>query len=92
MPVHWIVERVVALWGGVAGWTLDGSDHVHEAARLQLNIARARVQLGWQPRWNLGQTLERVVDWHRGWLQGRDPRRLCHDQISDYSSPRAAKA
>jgi CDP-glucose 4,6-dehydratase len=83
-PVHWIVEQLVARWGGSARWQLDGGAHPHEAHYLKLDISKARARLGWQPRWRLDEALARVVDWHRAWLAGQDVRALCLQQIEQY--------
>jgi CDP-glucose 4,6-dehydratase len=85
-PVQWIVERLVQQWGGNAGWQLDGSRHPHEANNLKLDIAKARVRLGWQPRWRLGEALEHIVTWQRAWLDGEDVRALCLRQIDQYTA------
>jgi len=84
-PVQWIVERMVAQWGGEATWQLDGGAHPHEAHYLKLDISKARSRLAWQPRWNLEQALERIVAWHRAWLSAEDMQRLCLAQIEEFN-------
>ncbi|WP_397534527.1 CDP-glucose 4,6-dehydratase [Roseateles sp.] len=85
-PVQWIVEHLVAQWGRGAGWTLSEGEHPHEANYLKLDISKARHGLSWEPRWNLGQALERIVEWHQAWLTGQDMQALCLQQITTYSS------
>jgi CDP-glucose 4,6-dehydratase len=86
-PVQWIVERMVAQWGGEATWQLDGGTHPHEAHYLKLDISKASSRLEWQPRWNLEQALERITAWHRAWLSGQDMQRLCLAQIAEFNHP-----
>jgi CDP-glucose 4,6-dehydratase len=83
-PVQWIVEQMVAAWGDGAGWTLDEASHPHEANYLKLDISKAAARLNWHPRWDLASALERIVTWHRGWLNGEDVRSLCLAQINEY--------
>lgn len=83
-PVGWIVERLVAQWGGDASWRLDGGEHPHEAHYLKLDTSKAASRLGWQPRWNLAQALEQTVAWQRAWLSGADMRQASLDQIAAY--------
>jgi len=84
-PVQWIVEQLVAQWGGDARWTLDGGQHPHEAHYLKLDISKARARLGWQPCWRLSDALRHIVRWHQGWLAGEDVRALCLQQIDQYT-------
>jgi len=84
-PVHWIVERLVERWGEGARWQLDGGTHPHEAHYLKLDISKARARLGWQPRWRLGEALDRIVAWHQAWRAGADVRALCLEQIDQYT-------
>lgn len=84
-PVQWIVEQLVRRWGQGAGWRREGGEHPHEANWLKLDTSKARQRLGWHPRWPLATALEHTVGWHRAWLQGQDMKRVCLDQIAQYS-------
>lgn len=84
-PVQWVVERVAGLWGAGAGWQRDGGEHPHEAHYLKLDISKARVRLGWQPRWRLARALKEVVAWQRAWLAQEDMRAVCLQQITSYT-------
>jgi CDP-glucose 4,6-dehydratase len=85
-PVQWIVEQMTSKWGGEASWTLDNGDHPHEANYLKLDISKAKSQLDWKPVWNLDQALEKIVDWHKAWLEGSNMRTLCEQQITAHQS------
>ena len=86
-PVQWIVEQLADRWGQGARWQLDGGPHPHEARFLKLDIAKARMRLGWEPRWHLADALQRIVAWQHAWLAGDDVRALCLAQIDDYVRP-----
>jgi len=83
-PVQWIVERMVAGWGDNARWQRDGLDHPHEAGYLKLDISKASAFLNWRPRWALSVALEKIIEWHRGWLAGNDPKEICLAQIEAF--------
>ena len=83
-PVQWIVEHMVNQWGNGASWQLDGGTHPHEATYLKLDTSKAKVRLGWQPRWTLDTALERITNWHLAWLRHEDMKQLCLSQIYQY--------
>jgi CDP-glucose 4,6-dehydratase len=87
-PVQWIVDRMIASWGEDARWERDEGLHPHEARYLKLDIAKARERLGWEPRWPLAESLERIVQWQRAWLAGGDMRDHCRREIEDYHAAR----
>ncbi|MCB1845094.1 MAG: hypothetical protein KDI09_19165, partial [Halioglobus sp.] len=88
-PVSWITEQMSAMWGEGARWEiLNDSKQPHEATYLKLDISRARAFLNWSPTWTLQQTLHRIVQWQRGWLNHSDTRQLCLDEITAFCASR----
>jgi len=85
-PVNWIVERLTTLWGAGAQWQLDRNPQPHEANFLKLDCSKARSRLGWYPRWDLGEAIVRIVDWHKAHLAGLDMRQFTLSQISAFQS------
>ena len=85
-PVEWIIERMTHEWGAGASWLLDGQDHPHEATYLKLDCSKARGQLGWHPRWDIGQTIAKIVEWHKACDQGADMRAMTLAQITTYQN------
>jgi CDP-glucose 4,6-dehydratase len=79
--VRWILERLERLWGGAFNWELDGGVNPPEAGWLELDSSKAQQHLGWHPEWDLGQALERVVQWHEAQRRGEDMRKLSLAQI-----------
>ncbi|MEN0039886.1 MAG: CDP-glucose 4,6-dehydratase [Pseudomonadota bacterium] len=84
LPVEYIADRLVALWGGDAGWFLTEGAHPHEAMALNVDATKARYRLGWQPRLDLDTALQWTVDWQRGLDGGRSAADLCAEQIARY--------
>ena len=82
--VRWILERLERLWGGAFSWELDGGENPPEAGRLELDSNKAQRHLGWHPQWDLGQALERVVQWHEAQRRGEDMRGVSLSQIERF--------
>ena len=82
--VLWIVECLTRIWGEGASWALDGGDHPHEAHYLKLDCSKAKARLGWHPKWELAQTVEKIVEWHKAMEQGEDMKTKTLDQISQF--------
>jgi CDP-glucose 4,6-dehydratase len=82
-PVDWILDKMVSSWGG-ANWVLDSDAHPHEAGYLKLDISKANAKLKWAPVWRLEQTLEKIIKWHRAWLNEDDMMSICRNEINEY--------
>ena len=82
-PVDWILDRMINKWPN-SSWVLDQDSNPHETNFLQLDILKAKSKLGWRPVWGLGHTLEKIVDWHRAWLNKEDMQDLCLLEIEEY--------
>lgn len=85
-PVKWIIERITQAWGQGAPWKLDSVPQPHEATYLKLDWSKARARLDWHPRWNIGQTIEKIVEWHKACDQGADMRQMTLAQIDIYQN------
>ena len=85
-PVHWIIERLSELWGEEIPWTHDGGSHPYEMLYLRLDSSKARVRLGWTPRWDLEQALASIVSWYKAFQAGEDLRELSLHQIQEFAS------
>ena len=89
-PVRWIVEKFQDYWGERLVWELDGGDKPHEAKLLTLDSMKARMMLGWQPRWTLDLALRAVVDWQRAYERGESLREVALRQIVSYETANTA--
>lgn len=83
--VEWILNRMVDRWGEGAKWVLDEDNHPHEANFLKLDCSKARTQLKWEPKWNLDQTLDLIIKWHKNWRDGKDMNDMCIQEIENYN-------
>lgn len=71
-------------WGENAVWEHTGGDGPHEAAVLRLNCSKIQSELGWQPRWDIGQAVRETVLWTKAWLSGQDITAFMEDQIQRF--------
>ena len=83
-PVDWILDKMISKWPN-SSWELDQNSNPHEADFLKLDIAKAESKLGWQPVWGLSHTLEKIIDWHRAWLDKEDMQAICLSEIEEYT-------
>lgn len=84
-PVSWIADRLTAQWGQGAKWISNENPGVHEAHQLRLDCTKARLRLGWKPRWNLDTALARIVEWQRAYLNSADMRAATLGQIEAFA-------
>jgi CDP-glucose 4,6-dehydratase len=90
-PVHWIIERLSELWGTQIPWTHDGGSHPYETMYLRLDSSKARVRLGWLPRWDLDQALTSIVAWYKAFQAGEDMHAVSLGQIREFAETPPAR-
>ena len=83
--VRWIVERLVAASPG-ATWECEQEPQPHEAHYLKLDSSKARARLGWKPEWGLETALDKTLEWHADWRQGKDMRVVSLAQIAAHTA------
>ena len=83
-PVDWILDKMILKWPN-SSWKLDSNSSPHEAGFLKLDIAKAKAKLGWNPVWELSHTLEKIIGWHRAWLDKEDMQAMCLAEIKEYT-------
>lgn len=81
--VGWILDRLSACIPELC-WQYDSTPQPHEANYLKLDSSKARVRLGWAPRWRLDKVLDMTIAWHRAWRKGDDMRAESLAQIAEY--------
>lgn len=85
-PVNWILDQMVSTWGEGASWELDKNNNPHEANFLKLDCSKAATRLNWQPKWNLGYTLDLIVNWHQDWRTDKNMNEQCLQEIASYNN------
>jgi CDP-glucose 4,6-dehydratase len=83
-PVHWLADKMVELWGGDSSWATDGGRLLAEANSLTLNCSKAIKQLGWEPKYDLGSTLENTIEWYKAFGNKQEMIKYTIEQIHSY--------
>lgn len=78
-----LTETLVTLWGGEATWLQDESAQPYESRSLTIDSQIARRQLGWSPRWNFDQAMERTISWYKAYYDNADVKKLTIDQMNE---------
>ena len=84
VPVRVIADEIASRWAGAASWSHDTRFQPYEARLLEVDSAKARTLLGWQPRWRLAQALDRTIDWYKAFYAGHDMHDFTQRQIDEY--------
>ncbi|MBL4576917.1 MAG: CDP-glucose 4,6-dehydratase, partial [Flavobacteriales bacterium] len=82
LSVEALVKIALARWGSGDYEKPDSSGEPHEAGLLQLDIAKAMLELDWHPKLNSEEAIERTVDWYKN--AEADPLGYCEQQIQSY--------
>jgi len=79
-----VAEHLIARLGGRFIEVDVGLATQPEATLLQLNCDKAHQMLGWRPRWNVDQALDRTAAWYQEVQQGRAASEVTWEQICEY--------
>lgn len=82
--VRELVELAREMFGGGAVSYGDGRSGHHEAGWLALEVAKARADLGFRPKWNFYETVDRTISWYRQQSLGVNACDLCVAEIEAY--------
>jgi CDP-glucose 4,6-dehydratase len=82
--VEWLVQTICKYWGDGAGYEIDNSSHMHESNYLKLDCSKAKTLLNWHPKWSINEALEKTIDWTKAYLEKKDMREICFQQIENY--------
>jgi CDP-glucose 4,6-dehydratase len=81
-----VISAMVEKWGEGAQWHHDTSVQPHEAGLLKLDCTKAKQLLNWYPKWKLDITIEKIIHWHKEWMNGKDAKALCVQEIKDFTT------
>jgi CDP-glucose 4,6-dehydratase len=81
-----LASQLVAIWGNRASWSASEQIGPHEANLLSLDCTKARQKLMWRPRWEIGETLDKIVQWQSAYLRGADMHDFTLSQIGEYQA------
>jgi len=85
MTVEEILLKSLELWGS-GNYKIIPENFLKEAAFLKLDISKAKEKLGWQPVYNINQSLEKTISWYKNYyFQGADMFEFTKSQIEEYT-------
>ncbi len=80
-----LVDLFIKYWGeGTKRVDRCDENYLHEASFLKLDCSRLKSVFGWKSHWNLEVAVEKVIEWTKIWLDGKDVRSVMDNQILDY--------
>lgn len=79
-----LANAAVAAWGTTIKIDLDLAENFHEAQTLGLDSTKAKMAIGWEPKWNFEKTVSKTVEWYKCRLNGQDPYELCLANLKTY--------
>ncbi len=79
-----LVDLFVSKWGEGAKWINKYDGGPHEANFLKLDCSKLKSTFGWNPRWNLSEAMEKIVEWTRVWLNNGDVSACMDNQIIEF--------
>ncbi len=81
--VSWIADYLCSNLPN-ASWRHIETPQPHESGLLKLDSSKAKLYLGWSPKWNIEGTLDKTIEWHKAWKQGKCMTDFSIAQIEDY--------
>lgn len=79
-----LVDMFCEKWGEGMKWIDQYDGGPHEANFLKLDCTKLKDTFGWNPRWNLGDAMDKVVEWSKEYFNGGDLRAMMDKQIKEY--------
>ncbi len=79
-----LVDLFVKHWGDGLKWVNQHDGGPHEANFLKLDCSKLKATFGWKPHWNLDTAIEKVVEWSKCWIEGKDVRACMDREIKEF--------
>jgi CDP-glucose 4,6-dehydratase len=85
IPVKEMVHLLYNTLGEQRGFEITNGNQLHEANLLKLDCSKAKKILGWAPRWNIKEAINRVAEWTIAYQNQENLKEMCMSQIDDYN-------
>ena len=83
--VEYIVKELCSLWQNNAKWQIaPDTAKLHEAHYLKLDCSKANLLLDWHAKWNINDTLNKIVAWYQVYTAKGDLYSETINQINQY--------
>lgn len=84
--VEWIVDYVKNNSKYPISIEPNSNKTPHESQHLTLDSSKARTKLGWNPNWNIEQSINKSMDWYEAYLNSGNLKIKTLNQIKEYQS------
>ncbi|WP_286334760.1 CDP-glucose 4,6-dehydratase [Bacteroides caecimuris] len=81
-----LVDLFVKAWGEGLKWINQSDGGPHEANFLKLDNSKIKRTFDWRPRWNIEVAIDKIVEWSKAWISGKDVRPVMDRQIKEFLS------
>ena len=71
ITVKELVDNFLKNWGG-GSYTIAKDNEAREANYLQLDISKAKNVLGWFPKYDFEESIEKTVEWYKAYYENKD--------------------
>ena len=80
-----LVDLFCSKWGEGATWKNVAEENApHEANFLKLDCSKIKSVLGWKPKWHIGDAVEKIAEWSKDYISGKDISLIMENQIKEY--------
>lgn len=79
-----LVDLFCKHWGEGVKWINKHDGGPHEASFLKLDCTKLKNKFNWKPTWNLDEAIEKVVEWTKWWMSGKDVNIIMDKQIKEF--------
>ncbi|RXK87356.1 CDP-glucose 4,6-dehydratase [Filimonas effusa] len=69
LTVKEVVQKAIDVWGTGIFHTPEQLEVPHEAGLLQLDIQKAKTELGWKPKLNANQAILETINWYKHYFK-----------------------
>ena len=83
-----IVDLFCNEWNIATGdkctWIDKSDEGPHEANYLRLDCSKIKKTIGWTPKWNIYDTMQKIVEWSQTYISGGNISDITEKQINEY--------
>jgi CDP-glucose 4,6-dehydratase len=79
-----VAERLAALWGDGAAYTVNPDHSLHESHLLRLDSSRSIQHLRWKRKLKVEEAIVLTVEWYKQVYEDTDALSAMHKQIYEY--------
>ena len=81
--VEELVQKTIKYWGS-GEYEIVPNPEISESQFLRLNCEKSNNLLGWKPKYNIDETLEKTISWYKNFYDKKDMYEFSLKQIKEY--------